>query len=63
MPAELLFESSSRTAGLGLGQPFERSAVLEESGSATDGARVSRGGGFHVESIGATRRSGNPWRE
>ena len=63
MPAELLLEPSSRTAGLGLSQSFERSAVLEESGSATGGARVSGDGGFHVESIGIASRFGNPWRE
>ena len=63
MPAELVLETSPRGAGIRLSQALEGSAVLEKSGSATCGARVSRDGGFHAPSIGAPRGTCNPWRE
>ena len=63
VPSELVLESGASRPALGLEQPFDGGAVLEESGCTTGIARVSRGGGLHASCIGASRLSGNPWRE
>lgn len=63
LPSELVLEPGASGSSLGLEQPFEGGAVLEESGCTTGIARVTRGGGLHAACIGVTRLSANPWRE
>ena len=68
MVSELLLEARASGSAFGPDQALDGSTVLEEAGSSagiTRGsiARGSRGGDLHAACIGASRRSGNPWRE
>ena len=63
MVSELLLEARASGSAFGPDQALDGSTVLEEAGSSAGITRGSRGGDLHAACIGASRRSGNPWRE
>jgi hypothetical protein len=61
--AELVLEASAGTFTFGLDETLDSGAMLEQSWRPASCARMSRGCGFHVSSIGPEAPAGNPWRE
>jgi hypothetical protein len=61
--SELVLEACASGSTVCLDEPLDGGAVFQEAGGSTGIAHVSRGGDLHAACIGATRRSGNPWRE
>jgi len=61
--SELVLETRASRSSLGLDEPLDGGAVLQEARCSTGIARVSRGGDLHAACIGVAHRSGNPWRE
>src|SRR4029079_19597261 len=60
---QLLLEARACGSVFGPDQPLDDGTMREEAGSSAGIARGSRGGDLHAAFIGASRRSGNPWRE
>ena len=63
MASQLLLEARASGSAFGPNQPLNGGTVREEAGSSAGIARGSRGGDLHAACIGASRPSGNPWRE
>jgi hypothetical protein len=63
MASQLLLEAGAGRSAIGPDQALDGGTVLEEAGSSAGIARGSRGSDLHAACIGASRRSGNPWRE
>ena len=63
MASQLLLEARACGSAFGPDQLLDGGTVREEAGSSAGIARGSRGGDLHAACIGASRPSGNPWRE